>query len=154
MPTSDNVTAGGSQCNGSPESASICACLNEASKKYYKNFRYLGVNVIFESRHINNIMMTSQKSESHTKNKILRGRLLKYSSCELKKKKNEILDKVIPTVLVSKKSGKKEMEVLKKQKIKKVMKGLQKASKTHAAQAKTLKGVINDGSRKRNGKKT
>ena len=34
------------------------------------------------------------------------------------------------------------MEVLKKQKIKKVMKGLQKASKTHAAQAKTLKGVI------------
>ena len=34
------------------------------------------------------------------------------------------------------------MEVLKKQKIKKVMKGLQKASKTHAAQAKTLKGVL------------
>jgi hypothetical protein len=34
------------------------------------------------------------------------------------------------------------MEMLKKQKIKKVMKGLQKASKTHAAQAKTLKGVI------------
>ena len=28
-------------------------------------------------------------------------------------------------------------------KIKKVMKGLQKASKTHAAQAKTLKGVLN-----------
>ena len=28
--------------------------------------------------------------------------------------------------------------MLKKQKIKKVMKGLQKASKTHAAQAKTL----------------
>ena len=27
-------------------------------------------------------------------------------------------------------------------KIKKVMKGLQKASKTHAAQAKTLKGVL------------
>ena len=44
------------------------------------------------------------------------------------------------------------MEVLKKQKIKKVMKGLQKASKTHAAQAKTLKGVIN-GSKKGNGKK-
>ena len=37
--------------------------------------------------------------------------------------------------------------------IKKVMKGLQKASKTHAAQAKTLKGVINGGSKKRNGKK-
>ena len=45
------------------------------------------------------------------------------------------------------------MEVLKQQKIKKVMKGLQKASKTHAAQAKTLKGVINGGSKKRNGKK-
>ena len=37
--------------------------------------------------------------------------------------------------------------------IKKVMKGLQKASKTHAAQAKTLKGVLNGGSKKRNGKK-
>jgi hypothetical protein len=45
------------------------------------------------------------------------------------------------------------MEVLKKQKIKKVMKGLQKASKTHAAQAKTLKGVLRGGSKKRNGKK-
>jgi len=43
--------------------------------------------------------------------------------------------------------------VLKKQKIKKVMKGLQKASKTHAAQAKTLKGVLHGGSKKRNGKK-
>ena len=30
-----------------------------------------------------------------------------------------------------------------KAKIKKVMKGLKKASKTHAAQAKALKGVIN-----------
>ena len=30
----------------------------------------------------------------------------------------------------------------KKKKIKKVIKGLQKASKTHAKQAKTLKGVI------------
>jgi len=40
-----------------------------------------------------------------------------------------------------------------KAKIKKVMKGLQKASKTHAAQAKTLKGVIHGGSKKRNGKK-
>ena len=37
--------------------------------------------------------------------------------------------------------------------IKKVMKGLQKASKTHAAQAKTLKGVLQGGSKKRNGKK-
>ena len=37
-------------------------------------------------------------------------------------------------------------------KIKKVIKGLTKASKTHAAQAKTLKGVLN-GSKKRNGKK-
>ena len=42
----------------------------------------------------------------------------------------------------------------KKKAIKKVMKGLQKASKTHAKQAKTLKGVINGGSKKRNGKKT
>ena len=39
------------------------------------------------------------------------------------------------------------------QKIKKVMKGLQKASKTHAAQAKTLKGVLHGGSKKRNRKK-
>jgi|TARA_A100001015_G_scaffold120562_1_gene133602 hypothetical protein len=36
------------------------------------------------------------------------------------------------------------MEMLKKKRaIKKVIKGLSKASKTHAAQAKTLKGVIN-----------
>jgi len=37
-------------------------------------------------------------------------------------------------------------------KIKKVMKGLQKASKTHASQAKTLAGVVRDKkrSRKRN----
>jgi hypothetical protein len=42
------------------------------------------------------------------------------------------------------------MEMLKKKRaIKKVMKGLQKASKTHAKQAKTLKGVINGGSKKR-----
>ena len=34
-------------------------------------------------------------------------------------------------------------------KIKKVMKGLQKASKTHAKQAKTLKGVINAKKEKR-----
>ena len=40
-----------------------------------------------------------------------------------------------------------------KAKIKKVMKGLQKASKTHAAQAKTLQGVLHGGSKKRNGKK-
>jgi len=33
------------------------------------------------------------------------------------------------------------------------MKGLQKASKTHAAQAKTLKGVISGRSKSRNGKK-
>ena len=32
--------------------------------------------------------------------------------------------------------------MLKKKKIKKVIKGLQKASKTHTKQAKTLKGVI------------
>ena len=41
-----------------------------------------------------------------------------------------------------------------KAKIKKVMKGLQKASKTHAAQAKTLKGVLHGRSKSRNGKKT
>mgnify|MGYP006067530165 FL=1 len=41
---------------------------------------------------------------------------------------------------------------MKNRKIKKVIKGLTKASKTHAAQAKTLKGVLN-GSKKRNGKK-
>ena len=40
-----------------------------------------------------------------------------------------------------------------KAKIKKVMKGLQKASKTHAAQAKTLKGVLHGGSKKGTGKK-
>ena len=38
-----------------------------------------------------------------------------------------------------------------KAKIKKVMKGLQKASKPHAAQAKPLKGVIGGRSKKRNG---
>ena len=32
------------------------------------------------------------------------------------------------------------------------MKGLQKASKTHAAQAKTLKGVLHGGSKKGTGK--
>ena len=42
---------------------------------------------------------------------------------------------------------------MKKRKIKKVIKGLQKASKLHAKQAKTLKGVINGGSKSRNGKK-
>ena len=41
----------------------------------------------------------------------------------------------------------------KKRTIKKVIKGLKKASKTHAGQAKILKGVINGGSKKGNGKK-
>ena len=36
-----------------------------------------------------------------------------------------------------------------KAKIKKVMKGLQKASKTHASQAKALKSVIKNGKKKR-----
>ena len=40
-----------------------------------------------------------------------------------------------------------------KSKIKKVIKGLKKASKLHAGQAKTLKGVIHGGSKKGNGKK-
>jgi hypothetical protein len=34
-------------------------------------------------------------------------------------------------------------------KIKKVIKGLKKASKTHAAQAKTLKSIIGNGKKKR-----
>ena len=45
---------------------------------------------------------------------------------------------------------------MKKQKVKsvkKVIKGLKKASKTYAGQAKILKGVISGGSKKRNGKK-
>ena len=42
-------------------------------------------------------------------------------------------------------SGKKEMEMLKKKKtIKKVIKGLKKASRLHAGQAKALKGVIGE----------
>ena len=42
------------------------------------------------------------------------------------------------------------MEMLKKKgAIKKVIKGLTKASKTHAAQAKTLKGVIGGSKTKR-----
>ncbi len=47
------------------------------------------------------------------------------------------------------------MELLgnKKRKIKKVVKALKKASKAQAGQAKILKGVINGGSKKRNGKK-
>jgi len=36
-----------------------------------------------------------------------------------------------------------------KAKIKKVIKGLSKASKTHAAQAKTLKSIIKNGKKKR-----
>jgi len=43
--------------------------------------------------------------------------------------------------------GEKNINMVKK--IKKVIKGLSKASKTHAAQAKTLKGVINNGKKKR-----
>tara|TARA_Y100000592_G_scaffold15774_1_gene23193 strand:- start:6 stop:131 length:126 start_codon:yes stop_codon:yes gene_type:complete len=34
-----------------------------------------------------------------------------------------------------------------RKKVKKVIKGLQKASKTHAAQAKTLKGILKNGKR-------
>ncbi len=37
-----------------------------------------------------------------------------------------------------------------KSKIKKVIKGLKKASKLHAGQAKTLKGVISNGKRSKN----
>ena len=44
--------------------------------------------------------------------------------------------------------------MLKKQKIKKVIKGLTKASKTHAQQAKTLKGVIGKNATRNNNKKT
>jgi hypothetical protein len=35
-----------------------------------------------------------------------------------------------------------------RRKIKKIVKGLSKASKTHASQAKTLKGMLNNGSKK------
>ena len=46
--------------------------------------------------------------------------------------------------------GKKNIKMKnKKAKIKKVIKGLSKASKTHAAQAKTLKSVIGNGKKKR-----
>ena len=41
----------------------------------------------------------------------------------------------------------------KKRAIKKVIKGLGKAVKAHTKQAKMLKGAINGGSKKRNGKK-
>ena len=37
-----------------------------------------------------------------------------------------------------------------KSKIKKIIKGLSKASKTHAAQAKTLKSVLKNGKRSKN----
>ena len=43
--------------------------------------------------------------------------------------------------------------MLKKEKIKKVIKGLGKAVKAHTKQAKMLKGAINGGSKKGNGKK-
>ena len=47
------------------------------------------------------------------------------------------------------------MEMLKKKaKIKKVIKGLNKASKLHAKQAKTLKGVIGKNATRNNNKKT
>ena len=35
-----------------------------------------------------------------------------------------------------------------RRKVKKVVKGLNKASKTHASQAKTLKGIIRNGTKK------
>ena len=44
--------------------------------------------------------------------------------------------------------------MLKKKAIKKVIKGLGKAVKAHTKQAKMLKGAINGGSKKRNGKKS
>ena len=47
--------------------------------------------------------------------------------------------------------GRKNIMKKSKAKIKKVIKGLKKASKLHAGQAKTLKGVIGGGSKKRNG---
>ena len=37
----------------------------------------------------------------------------------------------------------------KRKKVKKVIKGLNKASKTHAGQAKTLRGIIKNGKKKR-----
>ena len=41
------------------------------------------------------------------------------------------------------------MKVSSKRKLNKVVKGLSKASKTHAKQAKTLKGIIGNGKAKR-----
>ena len=46
--------------------------------------------------------------------------------------------------------GRKNTMKKSKAKIKKVIKGLKKASKLHAGQAKTLKGVIGGGSKKGN----
>ena len=46
-----------------------------------------------------------------------------------------------------------ENDLLKKKAIKKVIKGLGKAVKAHTKQAKMLKGAINGGSKKGNGKK-
>jgi len=40
------------------------------------------------------------------------------------------------------------MKASSKKKLKKVVKGLNKASKTHAKQAKTLKGIMRNGSKK------
>ena len=37
----------------------------------------------------------------------------------------------------------------KRKKVKKVIKGLNKASKTHAGQAKTLRGIIKNGKKKK-----
>ena len=37
----------------------------------------------------------------------------------------------------------------KRKKVKKVIKGLNKASKLHASQAKTLKGIVKNGKKKR-----
>tara|TARA_Y100001973_G_C5139116_1_gene301961 strand:+ start:396 stop:524 length:129 start_codon:yes stop_codon:yes gene_type:complete len=41
------------------------------------------------------------------------------------------------------------MTLAKNKKVKKVIKGLNKASKLHASQAKTLKGVLKNGKRKK-----
>ena len=44
-------------------------------------------------------------------------------------------------------TGGKMLKKKNKAKVKKVIKGLKKASKTHAGQAKTLKGIIGNGKR-------
>ena len=64
------------------------------------------------------------------------------------KKSSETGERYLPEKAIKAMSSA-EYAATTKAKIKKVIKGLNKASKTHAAQAKTLKGVIGNGKKKR-----